>query len=374
MATLIFDSLTDHSALDNTNTPILGAAVDLNPQIVSKILDGTTQTDLATDAAFDIRFTQSRVGARFINLDNAAGAIGVALNLEWDPADAAQMTDNSSGIGMTFTMPNASDAQLVFGRIDCLCVDDYAGSIDGELSFKVAVNNTVTEALTIGPTGIAAGADGSGQDVVFYSGTAGDNLTWDSSEEVLQITGTNGQTALDVLDGDVRVVDKIYLYDRGGEYLSSDGSTLTITGAVSTSSTFATTGAATLASLVCTAGATFGGGTGSSGATITTAGVGTFDGILKTEDTTDATSTTDGSLQTDGGLSVAIDVIIGDDLKLLSDSAVLSLGAGSDATLTHDGTTGVTIAANPITITSAAAGTWSTSAGALTLTSAAAAT
>ena len=104
MATLIFDSLTDHSALDNTNTPILGAAVDLNPQIVSKILDGTTQTDLATDAAFDIRFTQSRVGARFINLDNAAGAIGVALNLEWDPADDAQMTDNSSGIGMTFTM------------------------------------------------------------------------------------------------------------------------------------------------------------------------------------------------------------------------------------------------------------------------------
>ena len=32
---------------------------------------------------------------------------------------------------------------------------------------------------------------------------------------------------------------------------------------------------------------------------------GTFSGILKTDDTTDATSTTDGSLQTDGGLSVA---------------------------------------------------------------------
>ena len=76
----------------------------------------------------------------------------------------------------------------------------------------------------------------------------------------------------------------------------------------------------------------------------------TAGGILKTDDTTDATSTTDGSLQTDGGLSVAKDAIIGDDLKLLSDSAVLSLGAGSDATFTHDGTTGLTIAATPISI------------------------
>ena len=76
----------------------------------------------------------------------------------------------------------------------------------------------------------------------------------------------------------------------------------------------------------------------------------TASGIIKTDDTTDATSTTDGSLQTDGGLSVAKDAIIGDDLKLLSDSSVLSLGAGSDATFTHDGTTGLTIAATPISI------------------------
>ena len=81
----------------------------------------------------------------------------------------------------------------------------------------------------------------------------------------------------------------------------------------------------------------------------------TASGIVKTDDTTDATSTTDGSLQTDGGLSVAKDAVIGDDLKLLSDSAGLSLGADSDATLTHDGTTGVTIAANPITVDSGAA-------------------
>ena len=83
-----------------------------------------------------------------------------------------------------------------------------------------------------------------------------------------------------------------------------------------------------------------------------TASTGTFSGVLKTDDTTDATSTTDGSLQTDGGLSVALDCIFGNDVKLLTDSSVLSLGVGSDATLTHDGTTGLTIAANPIVIDS----------------------
>jgi hypothetical protein len=68
----------------------------------------------------------------------------------------------------------------------------------------------------------------------------------------------------------------------------------------------------------------------------------TASGIVKTDDTTEATSTTDGSLQTDGGLSVAKDAVFGDDVKLLSDSAVLSFGADSDITVTHAADTGLT--------------------------------
>ena len=68
---------------------------------------------------------------------------------------------------------------------------------------------------------------------------------------------------------------------------------------------------------------------------------GTFSGILKTDDTTDATSTTDGSLQTDGGLSVVKDAVFGNDIKLLSDSAILSLGADSEVTLTHEHNAGI---------------------------------
>ena len=82
------------------------------------------------------------------------------------------------------------------------------------------------------------------------------------------------------------------------------------------------------------------------------ASTGTFSGILKTDDTTNATSTTDGSLQTDGGLSVALDGIFGNDVTLITDSAVLNLGIGSDVSLTHDGTTGGTLSGTPMTIES----------------------
>ena len=74
-----------------------------------------------------------------------------------------------------------------------------------------------------------------------------------------------------------------------------------------------------------------------------TASTGTFSGVLKTDDTTDATTTTDGSLQTDGGLSVAKDAVIGDDLILLSDSSVIHFGGDKEITLTHVADTGLTL-------------------------------
>ena len=48
-------------------------------------------------------------------------------------------------------------------------------------------------------------------------------------------------------------------------------------------------------------------------------------------------------LQTDGGLSVALDAVVGDDLILLSDSAVIHFGANSDITLTHVADYGLTL-------------------------------
>jgi len=67
-----------------------------------------------------------------------------------------------------------------------------------------------------------------------------------------------------------------------------------------------------------------------------------------------ATTTATNTITLGGGGQVvcAGDLDVADDVTLSSDSAVLSLGDGGDATLTHDGTTGLTIAATPISITS----------------------
>ena len=93
---------------------------------------------------------------------------------------------------------------------------------------------------------------------------------------------------------------------------------------------------------------------------------------LNVDATTASTSVTTGALVVDGGVGIALDLFVGDDLSLDSDSAVLNIGADNDFSITHDGTTGATLAGNPITITSGGAATWSASAGALTIDAAAA--
>ena len=84
---------------------------------------------------------------------------------------------------------------------------------------------------------------------------------------------------------------------------------------------------------------TFGSGAATVAALIATTGV--FSGILKTDNTTDATSGTDGSLQTDGGLSVAKAIYVGTTAKIIG---VTTHGGNvvSDTDSTDDlGTTGV---------------------------------
>ena len=58
-------------------------------------------------------------------------------------------------------------------------------------------------------------------------------------------------------------------------------------------------------------------------------------GLLNINNETEATSTTNGSLQTDGGLSVVKSAVIGDDLDLLSNGAILNIGDDQKFTVTH---------------------------------------
>ena len=66
-------------------------------------------------------------------------------------------------------------------------------------------------------------------------------------------------------------------------------------------------------------------------------------GVVAFSATTANTNASDGAVTIAGGVGIAADLSVGDDLRLISDSAVLSFGADSDTTLTHTDGTGLTL-------------------------------
>ena len=134
-------------------------------------------------------------GVTIKDTDNAAGSIQTNLTLEWDPGDGAQMTDNSSGVGIDFKMPDASDNQTVFASLDVLCLDDSASSEDGEFSFKTVVNASEAEVLTLSGAAatftipVTVGVDDTGHDVKFFGATSGKYMLWDEDADSLLVSG-----------------------------------------------------------------------------------------------------------------------------------------------------------------------------------------
>jgi len=171
-----------------------------------------------------------------------------------------------------------------------------------------------------------------------------------ASKAATQFSGDGSTTAFTLdhavgSDEDILVSVDGVIQEPSVAYAVSNGTTLTFTAAPSSNSgnnifvyylfrTVGTVGHPSNNALSATS------GTFSAGVSGTT---GTFSGVLKTDDTTEATSTTDGSLQTDGGLSVAKDIVAGDDIHLKSDSAQISFGADSEVTLDHTADTGLTL-------------------------------
>ena len=225
--------------------------------------------------------------ASFTNLtNNASNQVATFSGANSTRADGDE-------IYLSFKLANSAGDIEEFARITAEAVDVTDGAEDGQLRFGVAkTDGTITDVFTINST------------------TGGEtSMTLDVS----------GDLTLDADGGDV------FFKDGGttfGSATNNSGNLILKSG---------TTTALTFSGANLTAAGTIG-----SGAITAT-------GIIKTDDATDATSTTDGSLQTDGGLSVVKDAVFGDDVKLLSDSAVLSFGGDSDTTLTHTDGTGLTL-------------------------------
>ena len=150
--------------------------------------------------------TGNTIASTYLGVLNVSGAVG---------ADTVEPVTDGAGTSTSLSL-SQQRAKITLGT----------GGADDFIITNGSLNILTIEGDNSGT--VSVGVAGTGHDVTFYSGTSGDQLVWDASEEVLQITGTDGQTSLDVLDGDVRVVDKIYFFDRDGEYISSDGTDLTI--------------------------------------------------------------------------------------------------------------------------------------------------
>jgi hypothetical protein len=107
-------------------------------------------------------------------------------------------------------VPSPVGAQTMWTRFRNVLVEhnlDVGGDadIDGTLNADAVDldgNLQLDGTLTVGTAG-------SGYDVTFQSGTSGDLFLWDASEEGLYITGTAGQDALDIVDGNVDIDDDV---------------------------------------------------------------------------------------------------------------------------------------------------------------------
>ena len=140
------------------------------------------------------------------------------------------MVFDSSSARTTALGANLAEGMLTYLK-DTNAVEVYDGSSFvgfGDLTaVSAGTNIDVTSGTGPVPTvalaidaAVAMGSDGSGVDVTFHSSTAGDNMLWDASEEKLVITGTNGQNALEVADGDVAITDALTVNGTTTTYLN----------------------------------------------------------------------------------------------------------------------------------------------------------
>ena len=112
---------------------------------------------------------------------SSGGTIGGDLTISGDLTVSGSSAITTNEVIQGTTIIDGSNAEAFLVRKDS----------DGGDVFTVDTTNSE----------ITTGIDGTGVDVIFYSATAGDNFTWDASEEKLTITGTSGAVALDVHTG-----------------------------------------------------------------------------------------------------------------------------------------------------------------------------
>ena len=207
-----------------------------------------------------------------------------------------------------------TDAILVAAGIEAVSEGDFAADNNAtKLSFKTAASEAAAEKMSL---------SSGGNLVVSGNVSVGGDLDVTGTFDLSDSNFTNaGSIQLDSIAGDA---------DTNTSITFSGSDVITIATGGSTAATFNSSQVLTLsAGLLIPDGGNIGSASDTNAIGISSGGV------VSITATTANTDASDGALTVAGGASVAADVSIGDDLRLISDSSVLSFGANSEITLSH---------------------------------------
>lgn len=127
----------------------------------------------------------------------------VTVNVDVNGATSATATTSDYMLISDVDDSNATKKALIS---DVVSAGDITSVVAGTNLSGGATSGAATLNLAI-DAAVEFGSDGSGVDVSFHSLTGSDLMFWDASEESLTITGTDGQNALDIADGNLSVTD-----------------------------------------------------------------------------------------------------------------------------------------------------------------------
>ena len=137
-------------------------AIDID--VGDALVDGTTNSASEVNTRFTTleasiedalsALAEITDGWQVLTTNVATGAIKTALELEWDPSDGSNLTDNASGLSIDVVLPTSTDVQKAFARLVGMVRDDTNGAEEGEVAFRVLDGGVDTEIMTISGAGI----------------------------------------------------------------------------------------------------------------------------------------------------------------------------------------------------------------------------